>query len=341
MNKKNFPEMILLAHGSGGRLSHQLVEEVFLPVFQNPALALLEDSSPLDLPSSRIYLTTDSYVVDPLFFPGGDIGKLAVCGTVNDLAVAGARPVALTVGFILEEGLPVSTLREVASSMKSAAEEAGVSIVAGDTKVVPRGKADKLFINTAGVGVSLIHSPLGARQVTPGDAVLINGPIGDHGIAVMAAREGLQLSEEIRSDCAPLAGLIGKLFEAGLPVHAMRDPTRGGLATTLNEIALTASVLIEVEEDRIPVRPGVRGACEIFGFDPVYLANEGKFLLFLPEQSAEAALAVLRRHPLGAEAQQIGWVKEPAARPGVRLLTGIGGSRILDMLVGEQLPRIC
>ena len=341
MSKKNVPEMILLAHGSGGRLSHQLVEEVFLPVFYNPALALMEDSSLVDLPSSRILMTTDSYVVDPLFFPGGDIGKLAVCGTVNDLAVAGARPVALTAGFILEEGLPVSLLREVVSSMKAAAEEAGISIVAGDTKVVPRGKADKLFINTAGVGVALTSTPLGARQVVPGDAVLINGPIGDHGIAVMAAREGLQLSEEIRSDCAPLAGLIGEILQAALPVHAMRDPTRGGLATTLNEIALAASVRIDVEEEHIPVRPGVRGACEIFGFDPVYLANEGKFLLFLPEESAEAALALMRRHPLGAGAQQIGWVRESAARPGVRLLTGIGGSRILDMLVGEQLPRIC
>jgi hydrogenase expression/formation protein HypE len=341
MSKKIVPERILLAHGSGGQLSHQLVAELFLPAFQNPALELLEDSSTLDLSSSRVLLTTDSYVVDPLFFPGGDIGKLAVCGTVNDLAVAGARPVALTSGFILEEGLPVATLRAVLASMKSAAEEAGVSIVAGDTKVVPRGKADKLFINTAGVGVALTPSPLGARQVVPGDAVLINGPIGDHGIAVMSAREGLLLNEQIHSDCAPLAGLIGKLLEAGLPVHAMRDPTRGGLATTLNEIALAASVQIEVEEERIPVRPGVRGACEIFGFDPVYLANEGKFLLFLPEDSAEAALAIMRQHPLGAGAEKIGWVRESAARPGVRLLTGIGGSRILDMLVGEQLPRIC
>ena len=341
MNKKSAPEMVLLAHGSGGRMSHQLVTEVFLPAFRNPALELMEDSSPVEIPSSRVFLTTDSYVVDPLFFPGGDIGKLAVCGTVNDLAVAGARPVALTAGFILEEGLPVSTLREVLSSMKTTAAEAGISIVAGDTKVVPRGKADKLFINTAGVGAARTPYPIGARQVVPGDAVLINGPIGDHGIAVMAAREGLQLNEEIRSDCAPLTGLIGTLLEAGLPVHAMRDPTRGGLATTLNEIALASAVLIEVEEDRIPVRPGVRGACEIFGFDPVYLANEGKFLLFLPEDSAEAALALMRRHPLGVEAQRIGSVVESSTRPGVRLLTGIGGSRILDMLVGEQLPRIC
>lgn len=341
MSKKDSPEMILLAHGSGGQLSHQLISEVFLPAFQNPSLALMEDSSPLDIPSSRLLLTTDSYVVDPLFFPGGDIGKLAVCGTVNDLAVAGARPVALTAGFILEEGLPVATLREVLASMKSAAAEAGISIVAGDTKVVPRGKADKLFVNTAGVGVAITASPIGARQVVPGDAILINGPIGDHGIAVMAAREGLQLSKEIRSDCAPLAALIGKLLEAGLPVHAMRDPTRGGLATTLNEIALAASVRIDIEEDRVPVRAGVRGACEIFGFDPVYLANEGKFLLFLPEESVETALALLRQHPLGVDAQRIGSVKQPTTRPGVRLLTGIGGSRILDMLVGEQLPRIC
>jgi hydrogenase expression/formation protein HypE len=335
------PDTILLAHGSGGLLSHQLIEDVFLPFFRNPALELMEDSSPVEGSSSRILMTTDSYVVDPLFFPGGDIGKLAVCGTVNDLAVSGARPAALTAGFIIEEGLSVATLREVLASMQAAAAEAGVRIVAGDTKVVPRGKADKLFINTAGIGFAMVDALLGARQVRPGDAVLINGPIGDHGVAVMAAREGLRLSSDIRSDCAPLAGLIRILLESGLPVHAMRDPTRGGLATTLNEIALASALLIEVEEDLIPIRPGVRGACEIFGFEPVYLANEGKVLIFLPETDADAALALLQRHPLGAEARRIGRVHEPAGRPGVRLHTGIGGSRILDMLVGEQLPRIC
>jgi hydrogenase expression/formation protein HypE len=341
MSEPNPTGAVLLAHGSGGQLSHRLVEEYFLPAFANPALDLLEDSSPVDVPAGRLLLTTDSYVVDPLFFSGGDIGRLAVCGTVNDLAVSGARPVALTAGFILEEGFPLDDLRRVLRSMRAAADEAGVAIVAGDTKVVPRGKADKLFINTAGAGVRPAERVIGARCVQPGDAVLVNGPLGDHGIAVMLAREGFKLSDEIRSDCAPLAGLIDGLWRAELPVHAMRDPTRGGLATTLNEIAAAAGVHIEIDEDRVPVRESVQGAAEIFGFDPLYLANEGKVLVFLPEGRADEALRALRAHPLGAGAAWIGRVLENRPRPLVSMRTAIGGGRVLDMLVGEMLPRIC
>jgi len=341
MSDRSRTDTVLLAHGSGGRMSHRLVEEYFLPAFANPALNLLEDSSLVDAGGVRVAMTTDSYVVDPLFFPGGDIGRLAVCGTVNDLAVSGARPLALTAGFILEEGFPLADLRRILDSMRAAALEAGVAVVAGDTKVVPRGKGDKVFVNTAGVGLLPPGREVGARCVRPGDAVLINGPVGDHGIAVMLAREGFQVSEEIRSDCAPLFDLIDPLFQAGLPVHAMRDPTRGGLATTLNEIASAAKVRIEIDEDQLPVRPSVQGAAEIFGFDPLYLANEGKVVLCLPAEFAGPALGLFRKHPLGDGAAVIGRVLDGAGRPAVTLRTQIGGSRILDMLVGEQLPRIC
>jgi len=341
MNDRSRTDIVLMAHGSGGQMSHRLVAEYFLPAFANPALDLLEDSAPVDADGARLALTTDSYVVDPLFFPGGDIGRLAVCGTVNDLAVSGARPLALTAGFILEEGMPLADLRRILESMRSAALEAGVSVVAGDTKVVPRGKGDKVFINTAGVGLLPPGREVGARCARPGDAVLISGPVGDHGIAVMLAREGFQVSEEVRSDCAPLFALIDPLFQAGLPVHTMRDPTRGGLATVLNEIASAAVVRIEIDEELVPVRPSVLGAAEIFGFDPLYLANEGKVVLCLPEGYAGPALELLRSHPLGADAAVIGRVLDCPGRPTVTLRTAIGGARVLDMHVGEQLPRIC
>ena len=334
MNDRSRTDIVLMAHGSGGQMSHRLVAEYFLPAFANPALDLLEDSAPVDADGARLALTTDSYVVDPLFFPGGDIGRLAVCGTVNDLAVSGARPLALTAGFILEEGMPLADLRRILESMRSAALEAGVSVVAGDTKVVPRGKGDKVFINTAGVGLLPPGREVGARCARPGDAVLISGPVGDHG-------EGFQVSEEVRSDCAPLFALIDPLFQANLPVHAMRDPTRGGLATVLNEIASAAVVRIEIDEELVPVRPSVLGAAEIFGFDPLYLANEGKVVLCLPEGYAGPALELLRSHPLGADAAVIGRVLDCPGRPTVTLRTAIGGARVLDMHVGEQLPRIC
>ena len=331
---------ILLAHGSGGSLSHRLVEELFLPAFRNPALQLMEDSGPFMGGGHHLVATTDSYVVDPPFFAGGDIGRLAICGTVNDLAVSGARPLCLTAGFILEEGLELELLRRVLESMRAAAAEAGVAIVAGDTKVVPRGKADRIFINTAGVGLVETAEPPGAARIQAGDAVLINGPIGDHGMAVMAAREGLALGGDLRSDCAPLFGLIDAVRAAGITLHAMRDPTRGGLATTLNELAAAAGVLIEIEEPLVPVRESVQAACEILGLDPLYVANEGKVVCFVPGGQAEAALSAMRRHPHGREAARIGQVRS-APRPLVKLNTGIGGARILDLLSGEQLPRIC
>jgi hydrogenase expression/formation protein HypE len=340
MSRETSAAHILLAHGSGGKLTHQLVEEFFVPHFRNPSLELLEDSAPFSAGGQRLVMTTDSYVVDPIFFPGGDIGSLAVSGTVNDLLAGGARPAYLSAGFILEEGFPLADLRRVLGSMRDTAREAGVQIIAGDTKVVPRGAADKIFINTAGIGYCPTHLAVGARSVAPGDAILLNGYMGDHGIAVMAEREGLSLPQEVVSDCAPLSGLLLPLFDAGLALHALRDPTRGGLTVTLNEIARTAGVTIEIDEARLPVRTGVQAACEILGFDPLHLANEGKMLVFLPESEAGQALDILRRHPLGRDARQIGQVVD-RERSQVRMVTEIGGRRILDMPVAEQLPRIC
>jgi len=334
-------DRILLAHGSGGLQSRRLVEEMFLPAFRNPALELLEDSGPFLAGRERLVATTDSYVVDPPFFAGGDIGRLAICGTVNDLAVSGARPLCLTAGFILEEGLELELLRRVLDSMREAAAEAGVPVIAGDTKVVPRGKADRIFITTSGVGIQEGTEPPGPARIRTGDAILVNGSIGDHGMAVMAAREGLALGGDLRSDCAPLFGLVNSLRAAGISLHAMRDPTRGGLATALNELAGAARVLIEVEEQRVPVRESVLAACEILGLDPLYVANEGKVVLFVPADQADTALAAMRSHPLGHGAACIGRVQAAAAKGLVKLQTGIGGARILDLPSGEQLPRIC
>jgi len=334
-------ERVLLAHGSGGLLTAQLVEELILPAFRNPALEPLDDQAVLSVEGARrLAFTTDSYVVTPIFFPGGDIGELAVNGTVNDLAVGGARPIGLSLAFILEEGLPLDELRRVIASARAAAERVGVPIVTGDTKVVGRGSGDKIFINTSGVGLVAPGVDLSSRRVRPGDAILLSGPIGDHGATILAQREGLALGGELASDTAPLDGLCAAVLAAAPDTHAMRDPTRGGLAAVLVEIATRRGVGIDVEERAVPVRDAVRGACELYGLDPLLLANEGKLVAFVPEPSAEAALAALRAHPLGREAARIGRVTAEEPRL-VTLRTPLGGRRILDLPYAEPLPRIC
>ena len=336
-------EKITLSHGSGGKSTHNLIEGVFAPAFSNPLLDAMDDAATfsIDGPGQRLAFTTDTYVVSPLFFPGGDIGKLAVHGTINDLAMAGATPLYLSAGFILEEGFLISDLRRIVASMATAATEAGVAIVTGDTKVVQRGKADGIFINTAGVGIAQATWPLGQTQLQPGDRVLLSGPVGDHGIAIMLAREALEIENEVQSDTAPLHTLVAALLAAaGAGVHCLKDPTRGGVATSLNEMAIGSEVSIGLNEHAIPVHPEVRGACEILGLDPLTIANEGKLLAIVSADKAEAALAALRSHPLGREAAIIGTVQ--AEPPGmVFLRTDIGGMRVLDMLVGDPLPRIC
>ncbi len=331
---------VLMAHGGGGRLMHQLIEQVFVRGFGNEGLGPRHDGATLALASERVVLTTDSYVVRPLFFPGGDIGTLAVNGTVNDLAMCGARPRALSVGFILEEGLRMETLWRVARSMGEAARAAGVAIVTGDTKVVDRGKGDGLYVNTAGVGVPVSDRVIEPRSVRSGDAILLSGDVGRHGMAIMAARENLSFESEIESDCAPLAEPVLALLEAGIEVHCLRDPTRGGLASTLVEIARDARVHVRIDERAIAVREDVRAACEILGLDPLYVANEGRFVAFVAAADAERALAILRSHPVSAGATQVGTVEsEPAAL--VTMRSAIGSNRVVDMLSGEQLPRIC
>lgn len=335
-------DRILLAHGSGGLLSHELIRDLFARHFDNPFLRPMNDSALLPaLPAGRLALSTDSYVVQPLFFPGGDIGTLAVSGTVNDLAVVGAEPLYLTAGFILEEGLLVETLERVVLSMAATARTAGVPIVTGDTKVVERGAADGLFINTAGVGVVPEGRVLGPGELRPGDRLLVSGTVGDHGMAVMMKREGLTFESALESDCAPLNGLVAALFEATPPgsVHALRDATRGGLVTVLNEWA-TAGVGIEIEEEAVPVREEVRAVSELLGLDPLYAANEGKVVIAVAPEGAGAALAALRAHPLGQGAALIGEVT--GEHPGrVALRTPYGARRILQMLTGAPLPRIC
>ncbi|MCO6449274.1 MAG: hydrogenase expression/formation protein HypE [Caldilineales bacterium] len=333
---------VLLAHGGGGRLSQMLIERMFVGAFANPALEMLHDGAILELDGgARLAFSTDSFVISPLFFPGGDIGSLAVHGTVNDLAMCGARPLGMSVGMILEEGLPMEDLWRVVQSLQGAAQAAGVSVVTGDTKVVDRGKGDGVFINTTGIGLipDGIHiSPLHAR---PGDQVLINGPIADHGIAIMSVREGLEFETAIESDSAALNGLVEVMLAAGgADVHVLRDPTRGGVASALNEIAQKAGAGIRLSEQDIPVRDEVRGACEILGFDPLYVANEGKCIAIVAPEAAQAVLAAMQAHPLGADARIIGEVV--AEHPGrVFLRSRIGGLRVVDMLSGEQLPRIC
>ncbi len=332
---------VTLAHGAGGRAMRALIEEVFLGAFGRPAPGALEDQARLPLPQGgRLAFTADGFVVDPLFFPGGDIGTLAVNGTVNDLAVGGARPLWLSVAAIVEEGLEVATLRRVAGSMARAAERAGVAIVTGDTKVVGRGAADKLFLATSGIGVIPEGVDLGAAHVRPGDAVLVNGPIGDHGAAILAARGEMALDCAVKSDCAPLAALMQAALAAAPGLRAARDATRGGLASALAEIAAASATGIEIDETALPLRAEVRGLCDLLGLDPLYLANEGTLVAFAPAAQAEAALAAMRRVPEGREARIVGRaVAEPAGR--VLLRTPLGGARRLDMLAGEQLPRIC
>ena len=333
-------EVIELAHGGGGRMMHRLIEEIFRPAFASPTSGLEHDGAILDVGGARLAFTTDSYVVQPLFFPGGDIGTLAVNGTVNDLAMCGAQPLYLSVGMVLEEGLSIAVLRRVVASMRSAAMAAGVHLVTGDTKVVERGKGDGMYVNTAGVGLPRMDAAPTPRRVRAGDVVLLSGDIGRHGIAVMAAREGLELEGDIASDCAPVAATVMRLIEAGLDPHCLRDPTRGGVATTLVEIAQEAGLAIRIDETAVRVSDPVHGACEILGFDPLYVANEGRFIAILAPGAAAQALAILREAPGGAGAAVIGHV-EPAHR-GVVLCDGaLGSTRVLDMMSGEQLPRIC
>ncbi len=335
---------ILLAHGGGGRLTRDLVERIFVPAFRNDTLAALHDSAVLERPpgagGGRLAFTTDSFVVRPLFFPGGDVGKLAVTGTVNDLAMAGARPLYLSLGFILEEGLAVADLVRVVESVRAAAAEASVAVVAGDTKVVERGKGDGIFITSAGVGLVEARRPVAPTEVRPGDAVLVSGPVGQHGVAVMAVRDGLAFASPIQSDCASVAGAVLALLGAELDVHCLRDPTRGGVATVLNEIAAQGRCEIAVHESAVPVGEDVAGACEVLGLDPLYVACEGRFLAFVAPGDADRALELLRARPETAQAARIGTVR--AGTPGLVVLkTKAGGERVLDLLSGEQLPRIC
>jgi hydrogenase expression/formation protein HypE len=331
---------VLLAHGGGGRLTRDLIERVFLPRFRNRWLEPLHDGALLDRPESRLAFTTDSFVVRPLFFPGGDIGSLAVHGTINDLAMCGARPLGLSAGFIIEEGLPVSTLDQVVASMAEAAGRAGVPVVTGDTKVVDRGKADGLYINTSGIGLvadGLAISPSAAR---PGDAVLVSGTVGNHGIAVLSAREGLEFEADVRSDSAPLWGLVEAVLGASREIRCLRDPTRGGLATVLLEIAASSGAAMRIDERAVPIEEGVRAACEILGLDPLYVPCEGRFCCIVAGGDADRVLAALRSRPDGRAAARIGEVVA-GPRGSVTLRTPIGGERALDLLSGEQLPRIC
>jgi hydrogenase expression/formation protein HypE len=333
-------DTVLLGHGSGGKLSAELVRDVFLPALRNPALARLDDQAIVDINGQRLAITTDSFVVRPLFFPGGDIGSLAVHGTVNDLAMGGATPLFLSAAFIIEEGFSMDELRRVVSAMQQAAAAAGVQVVTGDTKVVEKGKGDGVFINTTGIGLVPDGVELSANRARPGDKILLSGSIGEHGIAVLAQREGLEFETQIQSDSAALHTLVAAMLNATHEIRCLRDPTRGGVSSALNEIARQSRVGMEVEECAIPVREEVRGACELLGLDPLYVANEGKLIAIVASGAAPAVLQAMRHHPLGAEARIIGAVKE--ADPGlVTMRTPLGTTRVVDMLAGDQLPRIC
>jgi len=336
---QDYPQ-VLLAHGGGGKLMHQLIGKLFLPAFRNPLLEPQHDASVFEVGGQRLAFTTDSYVVRPLFFPGGDLGSLAVHGTVNDLAMAGARPLYLSAGFIIEEGLPMETLWKIVASMQQAAQKAGVQIITGDTKVVDKGKGDGVFINTAGIGVLEHALKIVPRSVQAGDAILVSGDVGRHGMAIMAVREGLAFESAIESDSVPVADPVLELLRAGLEIHCLRDLTRGGLTSVLNEIAEAANLTLHVEEKLIPVREDVRAACEVLGLDPFQVACEGRFAAFVPEREAERALEVLRAHPSASGACRIGNVSDQRP-PRVLLKSAIGTQRILDMSSGEQLPRIC
>ena len=332
-------DKILLAHGSGGRLSHELIEKSFLPNLANPILNKLDDSAVFEL-GGRLAFTTDSYTVNPIFFPGGDIGKLAVCGTVNDLSMSGAKPLYLSLSFIIEEGFLITELKKIVASIQKATDEAEVKIVTGDTKVVNRGSADKLFINTAGVGVVPEGVNISAGNAQPGDRIIINGNIGDHGIAVLSQREGLNFQVPVPSDCAPLNKLVAEMLVASANIHCLRDPTRGGLATTLNDFAEQSNIGIRIEEDKIPVDKAVLAACELLGFDPLYIANEGKVVAVVAHADAYRVLARMKQNKYGASAAIIGEVVAEHPRK-VIMKTSLGASRIVDMPVGELLPRIC
>ena len=333
-------ERVLLGHGSGGKLSAELLNDVFLPAFGNPVLERLEDQAVVSVNGARLAISTDSFVVKPLFFRGGNIGSLAVHGTVNDLAMGGAKPLWMSAAFILEEGLPIDTLQRIVSSMQEAAADAGVQIIAGDTKVVERGGADGVFINTTGIGRVREGIFLSANQAKPGDAILVSGTLGDHGIAILAEREGLQFETQVTSDSAALHTLVEALLEGTRKIRCMRDPTRGGLSSTLNEIAASSRVGMELEETAIPVREEVRGACEMLGLDPLYVANEGKMVAIVAASAAQDALRALQGHPLGKGARIIGRVTAEHAKM-VVMRTPFGTTRIVDMLAGDQLPRIC
>jgi len=330
----------VLGHGSGGKLSAALMREVFLPAFGNPVLNLLNDQAVVERPPGRLAITTDSFVVKPLFFPGGDIGSLAIHGTVNDLAVGGARPLYISAAFILEEGFEIAALRRIADSMAAAARACGVLIVTGDTKVVDRGKGDGVFINTTGIGAAPEGLELSAGGARPGDKVVLSGYIGDHGIAILSSRDGLEFESRVESDSAPLHTLVETMLAATGRIRVMRDPTRGGVSSALNEIAAQSQVGMEIEESAIPVRPAVRGACEMLGLDPLYVANEGKLIAIVAPEDAEKLVAAMRSHPLGQEARIIGTVT--SAHPGMVVeRTAYGTTRVVDMLAGDQLPRIC
>jgi hydrogenase expression/formation protein HypE len=339
-------DQIVLGHGGGGLLTAELIQRLFLPAFGNDVLSALEDQATLDLggengvKAPRIAFTTDSFVVRPLFFPGGDIGKLAVHGTVNDLAVGGAEPLFLSAAFILEEGLPMADLRRIVASMRSACDEAGVALVTGDTKVVDRGKGDQVFITTSGIGLVPEGRSLSIRSARPGDSIVVSGTIGDHGITIMSVREGIEFETVLESDSAPLTGLVRVMLDACPSIRTMRDPTRGGVSSALNELAEASHVGVKLEEASIPVRSEVRGACEMLGLDPLYVANEGKLIAVVPSEDAERLVAVMRTHPLGRNAELIGQVV--ATHPGmVTMRSLVGGERVVTLLSGEQLPRIC
>lgn len=333
-------ERIQMAHGSGGKLSHDLVKDIMWPAFANDILGAMHDGAQFSIQGARLAFSTDSYVVQPLFFPGGDIGKLAVCGTVNDVAMNGAVPLYLSAGFILEEGFPIESLQRIVASMKKAAAEAGVYIVTGDTKVVEKGGVDGIYINTAGIGYQLDGVEISGQNARPGQDIILSGYLGEHALAVMGERHGLTFPETVVSDCAPLNGLVAELLAAVPQISVLRDPTRGGLATTLNEIAIQSEVGIMLEETLIPVPPAVQAACDILGFDPLYLANEGKMIIFVDKQYTQQVVNIMHNHRYGQAARVIGQVTEkPVGQVGLR--TVIGGVRLLDMLIGDQLPRIC
>jgi hydrogenase expression/formation protein HypE len=334
-------DRILLAHGGGGQLSYEFIRRHILPRFKNDILAKLGDSAEINLDSNSVCFTADSYVVKPLFFNGGDIGKLAVCGTVNDLAVAGSRPVALALSLIIEEGFEFELLEKILDSISSAAKENNVSIVTGDTKTVEAGAAEKIFINTAGIGVKLAGVDLGVEKIAVGDKIIINGTVGDHGLTIISQREGIKFQSKLKSDCAGLAGLTCKLLENVSGIKFMRDPTRGGLAAALNEISRASALSIEINEADIPVRPVVQAAADMLGFDVLTIANEGKFIAIVSPQSVEECLKICRNHPLGKDATIIGRVVETCDVPVVELVTRIGGRRIVQMPYGRELPRIC